>query len=82
MELNQQKIVTVVMREKKRLKDAKNSGIGSGGGDALVEATRRTAWTEFAMLMIKNRNVPESQQIDGRSSDQQLPGRHIIGCYG
>jgi hypothetical protein len=70
MEHNQQKIATGVFWKKKHLEDAKN--IDSGGGDTLPEATGRTAWTEFIMLVIKNHNVWESQHVDGRFSDKQL----------
>jgi hypothetical protein len=71
MEQNQQKIATVgVMRGKKQLEDANK--IHSSGGDALPEATGRTAWTEFVMLVIKNCNIWESQLVNGHSSDKQL----------
>ncbi len=69
-EHNQQKIATGVMREKKRLEDAKK--IDSGGCDALPEATKRTAWTKFVMLVIVNCNVCESQHVDSCSSHEQL----------
>jgi hypothetical protein len=72
MEHNKQKIATGVMQEKKRLEDAKNSGIDSGGGDASPEATGWTAWMEFVMLVIENCNAWESQHVDGCSSDKQL----------
>ncbi len=70
MQHSQQKIATGVMQVKKWLEDAKK--IDSNGGDALPEATRRTAWTEFVMLVIKNCNIQESQPVNGRSLDKQL----------
>ncbi len=52
------------------MEDAKK--INSGGGDSLLEATGRTAWTEFVMSVIENRNIQESQHIDSCSSNKQL----------
>jgi hypothetical protein len=69
-EHNRQKIATGVMREKKQLEDA--TKIDSSGGDALPEATRQTAWTEFIIVVIKNRNIWESQHVDSRSSNKRL----------
>jgi hypothetical protein len=67
-EHNQQKIATRKMREKKRLEDAKK--INSGGCDASLEATGRSAWMEFVMSVIENRNICESQHIDNCSSNK------------
>jgi hypothetical protein len=69
-EHNKQKIATGVMREKKRLEDAKK--IDSGGCDASPEATRRTAWTEFVMSVIENCNACESQHVNSCSFNEQL----------
>jgi hypothetical protein len=69
MEHNRQKISTGVVREKKRLEEAKKSGRTSGG-DASPKECGRTAWTEYIFSVIENRNVWEHQHVDNRSTSE------------